>query len=65
MKNDPIVEEVHQIRETLLEECNGSLSEMMERMKVIANQEKNRVVRLETGSRVGSNVIYKDKQRFP
>ena len=65
MKNDPIVEEIHQTRETLLEECNGNLSEMMDRMKVIANQEQNRVVRLETGNRASSNVIYKDKQRFP
>lgn len=44
MKRDPIVEEIHQIRQKLLEECNGDLNQLMARYKAAEIQDRSRVV---------------------
>ncbi len=44
MKHDPIVEEIHQIRQKLLEECGGDLNLLMARYKASEIQDRSRVV---------------------
>ncbi len=44
MKLDPIVEEIHQTRQKLLEECGGDLSQLMERFKAAEIQDRGRLV---------------------
>ncbi len=44
MKRDPIVEEIHQIRQKLLEECGGDLNLLMARYKAAEIQDRSRVV---------------------
>ena len=45
MNNDPIVEEIHQIRGRLLDECNGDLDRLLDRYK--QSEDRDRVVTLE------------------
>ena len=44
MKRDPIVEEIHQTRQKLLEECGGDLNQLMERFKAAEIQDRGRLV---------------------
>ena len=44
MKHDPIVEEIHQTRQKLLEECGGDLNQLMDRLKAAEIQDRSRVV---------------------
>ena len=44
MNNDPIVEEIHQIRGRLLAECNGDLDQLLDRYK--QSEDRDRVVTL-------------------
>ena len=44
MKRDPIVEEIHQIRQKLLEECGGDLNQLMARYKAAEIQDSDRLV---------------------
>lgn len=44
MKRDPIVEEIHQTRQKLLEECGGDLNQLMARYKAAEIQDCSRVV---------------------
>jgi hypothetical protein len=44
MKKDPIVEEIHQIREKLLDECGGDIEILMDRLKAREVEDKNRVI---------------------
>lgn len=44
MKRDPIVEEIHQTRQKLLEECGGDLNQLMERYKAAEKQDQDRLV---------------------
>ena len=44
MNNDPIVEEIHQIRGRLLAECNGDLDRLLDRYK--QSEDRDRVVTL-------------------
>lgn len=44
MKRDPIVEEIHQTRQKLLEECGGDLNQLMERFKAAEIQDRSRLV---------------------
>ena len=41
MKNDPIVEEIHRIREKMLDECGGDMEKLMDRMKSRESEAKN------------------------
>jgi hypothetical protein len=47
MKDDPIVEEIHQVRQRMLEECNGSLDQLLDRLQAAEAADGNRVVLLE------------------
>lgn len=42
--DDPIVDEVHRVRETLLAECGGDLKKLLARYKAQESQDRNRVV---------------------
>ena len=44
MSNDPIVEEIQEIRGRLLAECNGDLDQLLERYK--QSEDRDRVVTL-------------------
>lgn len=44
MNSDPIVEEIHKIREKLLDECGGDLGAYLRRLKIQENQDRRRVV---------------------
>jgi hypothetical protein len=43
MLNDPIVEEVHRIREKMLEECGGDIDKLMDRIAAIGSKFPNHV----------------------
>ena len=47
MKDDPIVEEIHQVRRRMLAECNGSLDQLLDRLQAAEAADGNRVVLLE------------------
>jgi hypothetical protein len=47
MKDDPIVEEIHQVRQKMLAECNGSLDQLLDRLQTAEAADGDRVVLLE------------------
>ena len=47
MTNDPIVEEVYQARQKILDQNNGDLAKWMERLKAAEAQHQERLVTLE------------------
>ena len=47
MIDDPIVEEVYQARQKILDECDGNLATWMERLKAAEALHPDRVVTLE------------------
>jgi hypothetical protein len=47
MKDDPIVEEIHQVRQRMLAECHGSLDQLLDRLQAAEAADGNRVVLLE------------------
>jgi hypothetical protein len=44
MNKDPIVEEIHRIREKMLEECGGDLEKLMDQLKENESKHKGRLV---------------------
>ncbi len=44
MKHDPIVEEIHQIRQTMLAECHGELDQLLDRLQAAEAQDQIRMV---------------------
>lgn len=44
MPNDPIVAELHRVREQLWEECHGSAEEMEERQRIIQRELDDRLI---------------------
>ena len=44
MIDDPIVEEIHKIREKLWEECGGSLDKLMDRLQEREKEDRARLV---------------------
>ena len=44
MKNDPIVEEIHRVRQKNLDECQGDLDILMDRIKWAEAQDESRIV---------------------
>lgn len=44
MIDDPIVDEVHKVREKLLAECGGDLRKLLARYKAQESQDRSRVV---------------------
>ena len=47
MKHDPIMEEIHQVRQKMLAECNGNLDELLHRLQKAELSDGDRVVSLE------------------
>ena len=47
MKHDPIMEEIHQVRQKMLAECNGNLDELLHRLQKAELLDGDRVVSLE------------------
>jgi hypothetical protein len=47
MKNDPIVDEIHEVREKLLTECNGDIDKYFERLREKEGQEKGPVISID------------------
>ena len=56
MIDDPIVEDVYQARQKILEQCHGDLRQWIERLKAAEAQHQDRLVDLET--------VRKKRQRF-
>lgn len=46
MKEDPIVKEIHQVREKLLAECGGDLEKLMDRFKTHESDDRKRIISL-------------------
>jgi hypothetical protein len=44
MKHDPIMEEIHQVRQKMLAECNGNLDELLHRLQQAERLDGDRVV---------------------
>ncbi len=44
---DPIVEEVHEVRRRILEECGGELDGLIQRLKTAESKDKDRLVTIE------------------
>ena len=49
MNQDPIVEEIHDIREQLLQECGGDITQLMARLKAEEAQDKARLIKMKKG----------------
>lgn len=47
MIDDPIVEDVYQARQRILDECEGDLTRWIERLKAVESLHQDRVVTLE------------------
>jgi hypothetical protein len=47
MKHDPIVEEIHQVRQKMLAECHGDLDQLLDRLRAAEPLDGDRVVSLE------------------
>ena len=47
MKDDPIVEEIHQVRQKMLAECKGDLDQLLDRLQTAEPADGDRVVSLE------------------
>ena len=48
MKHDPIVEEIHQIREKILDDYDGDLEKWMNRLKIAEKNDQKHIVNTET-----------------
>ncbi|ETW92030.1 MAG: hypothetical protein ETSY1_45580 [Candidatus Entotheonella factor] len=48
MNQDPIVEEIYQTRQKLLEACSGDLGQLLDRLKTEELQDRDRVVPLKS-----------------
>lgn len=44
MLNDPIVEEIHRIRDKMLAECDGDMKKYMDRLRKAQKQDQHRLV---------------------
>jgi hypothetical protein len=47
MKHDPIVEEIHHVRQKMLAECHGDLDQLLDRFQAAEPLEGDRLVSLE------------------
>jgi hypothetical protein len=48
MKHDSIVEEIHQTRQKMLEECHNDLDQLLDRLKTAEIQDRSCMVSLES-----------------
>ena len=44
MSQDPIVDEIHKMREKLLAECGGDLDKLMDRLAAREQEDEDRVI---------------------
>ncbi|MGH9463216.1 MAG: hypothetical protein ACRD1X_18565 [Vicinamibacteria bacterium] len=44
MKEDPILKEIHDTRKRLLEESGGNMQKLMDRLKFLEAEERDRVI---------------------
>ena len=44
MIDDPIIAEIHKVREKLLEECEGNFDRYLERLKSREDEDRSRIV---------------------
>lgn len=44
MEKDPIVEEVHRVREKILAECGGNIEKLMDKLKARERNHKSRLI---------------------
>lgn len=44
MKEDPILEEIHRTRKKLLEQSDGDMQKLMDRLKYLEGDERDRIV---------------------
>jgi hypothetical protein len=47
MNHDPILEEIHHVRQRMLAECHGDLDQLLDRLQAAEALEGNRMVLLE------------------
>ncbi|MFQ5791462.1 MAG: hypothetical protein ACE5JI_13400 [Acidobacteriota bacterium] len=47
MKEDPIVEELHLIREELLKECGGDMEKLMDRLRLGESEKGERIASMD------------------
>jgi hypothetical protein len=52
MKHDPIVEEIHQVRQKMLAECHGDLDQWLDRLQAAEPLEGDRLASLEQPSAI-------------
>ena len=55
MKYDPIVEEIHQIREKILDDYDGDLEKWMNRLKIAEKNDQKHIVNTETLQEKGNH----------
>ncbi len=48
MNRDPIVDEVRQARQKILEDCGGDLEKLLDRLKAAEGQDRGRVVSIKS-----------------
>lgn len=63
MASDPIVDEVHKIREKLLEECGGDLSVYIKRLKEREKEHRHRLVSTVEKTESGAPALAGDPAR--
>ncbi len=49
MKEDPIVEEIHRVRQQMLEECGYDLDKMLDKLKSLEGEYQDRLVSAKGG----------------
>jgi hypothetical protein len=47
MNHDPIVEEIHHVRQRMLAECHGDLDQLLDRLQAAESLDGDRLVSLE------------------
>jgi hypothetical protein len=48
MSHDPIVDEIRQVRQKILEDCGGDLEKLLDRLKAAEIQDRGHVVSITT-----------------
>ena len=62
MSRDPIVEEIHQTRQKILEECGDDLERVLDRLKAAESQDRTRLVSM-TSLRQAANKTRNSTQK--
>ncbi|MEW6357924.1 MAG: hypothetical protein AB1696_16440 [Planctomycetota bacterium] len=46
MNRDPIVEEIHRVRQKIWDECGGDMKKFLERLKARESEDRDRIITL-------------------